>query len=500
MQNDGLPEELSLASFSAARRILDGLLEDEPDALDREAVSRPAEAADRRAIVPGYILSGMLGEGGGGVVYQGFREGSDCPVAIKIMRADLSDETSMRRVWRELHMQSELRMDCLPRVLDYGEADGRLFIVTELIDGRSLELFVEEEQLDRTDRVHLLADITRAVQQLHDHGVIHRDLKPENILIDRFGKPIIIDLGIAVLMVDDVRETLASERSPLGSPAFMAPEQARGDRQAMSVRSDVYALGAIGYQLILGTTPHATDAPLHEVVRRVSLDPPRDPRTIDPRMPRPLAAVLSMAVAPRPEERYASAGALADDLDRWRRREPVFATPPSLMRRFGRIAARHPVVSSVAVGVLIAIGIVSGTAASVYLVNSRPHQVIPDPEAQSFLRLISLGGQTLHTWETGQTTGIRSYVDVRSEAIPGAKGVIIAFGEEADLPWAGSACLFSFTRPEKPLWCVGRDDPPIQLPPGLTSVPEDLSFNARHVRLATVFPEHPGPQLISIHD
>ncbi|TVQ54251.1 MAG: serine/threonine protein kinase [Phycisphaerales bacterium] len=499
MQSAGSSEDLSLSSYAAARRLAAGLLDDEEDENEPEDQPRSSDIAGRRASVPGYLISGVLGEGSGGVVYEGFREGSDRPVAIKIMRADLSDEVSMRRVWRELHMQSELRLDCLPRVLDYGEVEGRLYIVTERIDGRSLETFVEERNLDRAARVQLLAEIARAVQQLHDHGVIHRDLKPENILIDQFGKPVILDLGIAMLLVEDVRATLSDESGPMGSPAFMAPEQARGERHLISVRSDVYALGAIGFQLILGTTPHATDAPLHEVVRRVSQDTPRDPRAIEPKLPRPLAAVLAKAVAPQPDDRYPSAGAFADDLDRWRRREPVMATPPSLVRRVGRILAQHPFVSSVSVGVLIAAAIVVGTAASLHMMNSRPHQVILDPEAQSFLRLVSLSGQTLHLWETGRADGIRSYADVRSQAIPETRGVFIAFADQADLPWAGDACLFSYDQPDEPLWCAGRDHPPLKLPPGLTALPDNRRFQARMVRLATVFPERDHPQLMSVH-
>ncbi len=498
MQKAGPSEDLSLSSYAAARRLAAGLLDEEAEN-EPDGQHPSVDTVGHGASVPGYSISGVLGEGSGGVVYEGIREGSNHPVAIKIMRADLGDEASMRRVWRELHMQSELRLTCLPRVLDYGEVEGRLYIVTELINGRSLEQFVEEKNLNRAARIQLLAEIARAVQQLHDHGVIHRDLKPENILIDQFGKPIIIDLGIAMLLVDDVRATLTSERSPVGSPAFMAPEQARGERHLISVRSDVYALGAIGYQLILRTTPHATDAPLHEVIRRVSQEMPRDPRAIEPKLPRPLSAVLAKAVALQPDDRYPSAGALADDIDRWRRREPVLATPPSLLRRIGRFVAHHPIASSVSVGVLIAAAIVVGTAASLHLMNSRPHQVILDPEAQSYLRLVSLSGQTLHLWDTGLTEGILSHVDIKSQAIPDARGVFIAFAKQADLPWAGDACLFSYGRPDEPLWCAGRDHPPLKLPPGLTHLPNNQRFRAEVVRQATLFPERDHPQLISVH-
>src|SRR5204863_9833043 len=139
--------------------------------------------------------------------------------------------------------------------------------------------------------VALLAKVADAVQTLHEHGVIHRDLKPANILIDRRGEPVLVDLGLA-RTENDLSVTLTGD-GPLGTIAFMSPEQARGEQTKISTRSDVYSLGATAYLLLTGQTPHNLAVPLHEAIRRITTESGRPPHRLDSSLPKPLAAILS---------------------------------------------------------------------------------------------------------------------------------------------------------------------------------------------------------------
>ena len=303
--HDGLPD------FDAAHRLFTAVEEN-----DTNDPSNSGAGAGGFPQIAGYVIDRLLGAGGGGTVYRAVRAGSEHTVAIKLLNRRLGagrGAPEAQRAWRELHLLSQLRLPCLPHVHDYDEHEGRLYIVTDYVDGLPLAEYCEEHKLDCEARVKLLAAVADCVQTLHEHGVIHRDVKPANVIINPHGQPIIIDLGIAALLTDDVMETLTAEGAPIGSPAFMAPEQARGERDKISTRSDVYSLGATAYYILTGEPPHDMTATIHEAVRRVAQDDPRDPRELDRTLPKPLASVLWKAVSPKPADRYASAAGLAAD-------------------------------------------------------------------------------------------------------------------------------------------------------------------------------------------
>jgi serine/threonine protein kinase len=287
------------------------------EALDEPEVEAQPRDADRGTLpsIEGYVLDGRLGGGGGGEVYRAVRIGSDRPLAIKILNQRIGETPEARRAWRELDVLEQLRLPCLPRLLDHGMTDGRMFLVMDFIDGHPLIEHCRINDLDRAARVELLAKVADAVQSLHERGVIHRDIKPSNVIIDPNGQPVLIDLGIAALLSRSAAETLTKDGAPIGSPAYMAPEQARGEKQAISTRSDVYSLGATACKVLTGDTPHDMDATLHEAIRRVAQDEPRSPRELDPTLAKPLAAVLAKAAAriaatpPPPTSPAISAGA-----------------------------------------------------------------------------------------------------------------------------------------------------------------------------------------------
>jgi len=340
-------ESRRLPSFGAARRLF--------GAVSTDPAAAPASSCESPAI-EGYVIDRILGRGGGGTVYHAHRECTGREVAIKLLNKGLGDGDASRRAWRELHVLSELRLPCLPAVHDFGEHQGRLFIVTDHIDGLNLVAYCDERGMDRRQRVELLAKVATAVQSLHEFGVIHRDIKPENILINCHGQPIIIDLGIAALLTSDVIQTITADGAPIGSPAFMSSEQACGERGQISTRSDVYSLGATAYLLLAGEPPHDMRATLHEAVRRVAQDEPRSPRSIDATMPSDLSAVLAKAAARRPDDRYPTAAALAADLRRWAAGVAVEARPPRGWRWLRMTARMHPTATSLVVLFLLGVG------------------------------------------------------------------------------------------------------------------------------------------------
>lgn len=342
-QDNSIPGRLS--DLAVGRRLLSALIRDDLDIAIEPDLPRISD----------YLLVRRLGAGGGGEVYYGVRKGSDQPLAIKLLRSGSGDRRRAQRAWRELETLMQLRAPSVPRVHDYGIHEGRLYITTDYIEGLTLDQHCTTNELDRRARVHLLAMLADAVQALHERGVIHRDLKPTNVIVDVCGQPVIIDLGIAHLLTEQPGHSLTETGAPIGSPAFMAPEQARGEG-GTSTRSDVYSLGATACFILTGKTPHETDVPLHEAVRRVAQDFPREPRRLDPTLPKPLAMVLTKALSPESNQRYATATEFAADLRRWLSGEPITWTRPSLVVRARFWARKNPGVALSGATAIIALG------------------------------------------------------------------------------------------------------------------------------------------------
>ncbi|HEX2837542.1 MAG TPA: serine/threonine-protein kinase [Phycisphaerales bacterium] len=314
----------------SARRLLGALGAAERDGL---------EAGDFDGVaLPGYTLVRRLGAGASGEVFLALREGSDRPVSVKVWRQGQRGERAVR-AWRELDLLGECNLAVVPRVLDYGTRAGSLFVATDYIDG--LNPIARSAEMNLRERVTLLADIADAVQMLHEHGIIHRDLKPANILVTAAGRVFILDLGLAML-AQRTADTLTLEGQPVGTLGYMSPEQARGERAKVSVRSDVYSLGAIGYHLLCGDTPHRMSESASQSLLRITMTPPRDPRALSAEVPPALAAALAKAVRAEPRERYASAGEFASDLMRWARGERVLATKLGVVRRGVMWVTSHP--------------------------------------------------------------------------------------------------------------------------------------------------------------
>jgi hypothetical protein len=382
-------------------------------------------------------------------------------------------------------------------MLDYGEYEGRLFIVTDSIDGAALDAHCGDLNLDRRDRVRLLASVADAVQSVHEKGVLHRDIKPANVIIDAHGQVALVDLGIATLIGRDLAETITAEGTPIGSPAYMAPEQARGEREAISTRSDVYGLGATAYEVLAGGCPFDTDTTVHEAIRRVAHDEPRDPREIDGTLPKPLAAVLRKAVAPVPADRYSGAAEFAADLRRWLAGDPVEAGSLSLGQRAGRLLARHPIAATGALCALIFGLTVAATSLTVWYVNVKPYDVVIDPVERSWVRLLARNGRILFTWDTGETRGIASAMLAdRDSKLGGGRIVLIGFRQYLDRPELdGRLCAFALHDLDTPLWTSDIEPPDIAVPGGGAN----QRFGITMFSVVDLFEESPGDEIVAIH-
>ncbi|MDY7108053.1 MAG: serine/threonine-protein kinase, partial [Planctomycetota bacterium] len=483
--------------LDAAGRVLEAL--DVPEG----ATSRPDAGSAATPSIEGYVLDGRLGGGGGGEVYRAVRIGSDRPLAIKILNQRIGESPEARRAWRELDVLEQLRLPCLPRLIDHGIADGRMYLAMEFVEGHPILEHCRVNDLDRAARVELLAKGADAVQSLHERGVMHRDIKPSNILIDSSGQPVLIDLGIAALLSRSAAETLTCEGAPIGSPAYMAPEQARGEKDAISTRSDVYSLGATGYVLLTGHTPHDMDATLHEAIRRVAFDEPRHPRQIEPTLPKALAAILAKAAARGPDRRYTSPAEFARDLRRWLDREPVEAGGVSLPQRIGRFVSHHPILTTaIACGLFVVMTIIASYGV-VWWLNSTPYEIQVDPADRAWARLLSPDGRIIREWNTDTSSGVSFGEMTEADRTRCSRQLIIlGFGGSIPAPelseFAGKLCVFDVDDLEDPLWHSGGGPPDLKMPPPISHV-EGEDFRTSSALVEDIFPDSPGDEIVVVH-
>jgi hypothetical protein len=475
--------------LSSAQRLLAAL--GETQGIPEEA--RPT-AGDPVMVGP-YRLERLLGAGATGDVHVARREGGERRVALKLLHRDAARGQATAHYWREVDLLSQLRLECVPRLLDYGFHDGRAYVVTEHINGEALDAHCSSHDLTREARVRLLADVAAAVQRLHEHGLIHRDIKPSNVLVNTHGQPVIIDLGVASLAACDHATTLTTDGAPIGSPAFMSPEQARGDAAAVSTRSDVYALGATAMFVLTGATPHdLTGASLFDAVRKVGHEPARDPHAIDPTLPRALASVLGKALRERPQDRYATAGDFAADLRRWLAGEPVLAAPPSMWVRLTRAAGRHPLVTTAAACVMLAVSTLAATTISVWWWNMQPHRIALSEDGR-LARLLARSGREIAAWEsTVDGYILAELIDWPAER-GGGKAVVLADAHHVPAGEGGDVVVWRLDDLGASAWS-GRLVVPAPAPPPPWGEAGE-SYHLSEAWVVDVFEESAGAEIVT---
>lgn len=287
-----------------------------------------------------YELLEEVGRGGMGVVYRARHVELNRVVAVKmILSGYLADSEQIRRFQQEARTAARIRHPNIVNVFDYGEAEGHHYFAMDYVSGQSLQQLLQRGLLPIEQAVQLVARVARAVAYLHQHGIIHRDLKPSNVLLDESGQAYVSDFGLAKWLAETEPRTVSG--AVLGTPSYMAPEQAQGRLADISPRTDVYSLGAILYALLTGRPPFVGSNPLDILLQVLESEPPT-PRQLRPEIPRDLELVCLKCLEKDPQQRYGSAAELADDLERLLRGETPSVVPHSGWQRLRRWFRREP--------------------------------------------------------------------------------------------------------------------------------------------------------------
>jgi tRNA A-37 threonylcarbamoyl transferase component Bud32/tetratricopeptide (TPR) repeat protein len=320
-----------------------------------ESEREAAAATDPRNFprISRYDVQELLGEGATAVVYRARDRELDLPVALKVLRETTGwSDITRQRFRREARTAAGLNDPHLVRVFDVGETPACLYLVMELVDGKPFEAVLRDGRPETMEAVRLMAKVARGVAAAHAKGIVHRDLKPANILVGRDGEPKVGDFGLAHLAESET--ALTRSGTVLGTPLYMAPEQALGRVDEICPRTDVYGLGAILYEALTGKPPHAARS-VTELYAKIVHEETLPPRRLSAEIPRDLETVCMKALERDKGRRYATAGEFADDLERFLAGEPVEAKRASLLYRAGKRLARHRAMLGVAALVLAAV-------------------------------------------------------------------------------------------------------------------------------------------------
>jgi serine/threonine-protein kinase len=265
----------------------------------------------RDALADRYAIERELGRGGMAVVYLAQDLRHERPVALKVLLPELGASLGPERFQREIKLAARLQHPHILSVHDSGEAAGRLWFTMPYVEGESLrDRLRRERQLPVEDAVRIATEAARALEYAHQHGVVHRDIKPENILLTQDGSTLVADFGIARAL--GAGDGLTQTGLAIGTPAYMSPEQAAGDR-ALDGRTDIYSLASVLYEMLAGEPPYTGPTMQAMIVRRLS-EPPPSVRAARPSVPAPVDDAIRRALAPLPADRFASAGQFAQAL------------------------------------------------------------------------------------------------------------------------------------------------------------------------------------------
>jgi serine/threonine-protein kinase len=330
----------------------------EPGTLTGPLVTTPGPHAAGLPQVPGYTVESELGRGGMGVVYKARQLSLNRTVALKMLLAGAyAGPRDLARFRREVEAEAGLRHPHIVQVHDVGEHDGRPYFTMEFVEGGSLADRLRGTPQPARQAAALLTTLAEAVQVAHQGGIVHRDLKPANILLTADGTPKVSDFGLARRLQGGPGLTQSGD--PVGTPSYMAPEQARGQTRVIGPAVDIYALGAILYELLTGRPPFRAETAAETVLQVISQEP-APPSRLNAKVPRDLETICLKCLRKEPEKRYASALALADDLGRFQEGRPIQARPLGRAGHLWRWARRNPAAAALVATALALVGLAVG--------------------------------------------------------------------------------------------------------------------------------------------
>ena len=304
-----------------------------------------------------YELLEQIGRGGQGVVFRARQKSLNRTVALKIIGlGQWATKAHLKRFRLEAEAAARLEHPGIVPIHEVGERDGSCYFSMKFVEGGQLDEVVRREPMSPRRAAELIAKVASTVHYAHEHGILHRDIKPGNILLDAKGEPHLTDFGLARLVESE--SSVTHTLDVLGTPSYMAPEQAVGNNAQVTGTTDVYGLGAVLYQLLTGQPPFAGGT-TYETIKLLLDTEPRQPRLLNPKIDRDLSTICLKCLEKDPKRRYSSALALAEDLERWLKHEPILARHTGIIGRSRKWVRRNPSIAVMA-AMLLALAVPLG--------------------------------------------------------------------------------------------------------------------------------------------
>src|SRR5881227_2700596 len=327
---------------------------EQPAGEDRASASQDkttVRAAELLGELGDYELLEEIGRGGQGVVFRARQKGLNRTVALKVISlGQWASKVHLKRFRLEAEAAARLEHPGIVPIHEVGERDGSCYFSMKFVEGGQLDEVVRRKPMSIRQAAELIGKVARIVHYAHEHRILHRDIKPGNILLEQKSEPHLTDFGLARLVESE--STVTRTMEVLGTPSYMAPEQAVGNNAAISSLTDVYGLGAVLYQLLTGQPPFAGGT-TYETIKLLLDTEPRSPRLLNPKIDRDLSTICLKCLEKDSQRRYPSALALAEDIERWLKHEPIQARRTGLVTRGRKWVRRNPSIAVMAAMLLV---------------------------------------------------------------------------------------------------------------------------------------------------
>src|SRR6184192_277523 len=331
----------------------------DPGQVDKpmRAATKSTSAAELLGELGDYDLLEEVGRGGQGVVFRARQKSLNRTVALKVISlGQWASKAHLKRFRREAEAAASLDHSGIVPIYEVGERDGSCYFSMKFVEGGQLDEVVKREPMPIRRAVELIVKLARTVHYAHEHGILHRDIKPGNILLDAKGEPHLTDFGLARLVESE--STITRTMEVLGTPSYMAPEQAVGNNAQFTSATDVYGLGAVLYQLLTDHPPFAGGTTF-ETIKLVLDTEPQQPRLWNRRIDRELSTICLKCLEKDPKRRYASALSLAEDLEHWLKHEPILARHAGIFAHGKKWVRRNPAIAAL-IAALVALAAAMG--------------------------------------------------------------------------------------------------------------------------------------------